>query len=264
VAGNLFSTSSSASSPSDHHALRALLLDPNRQTPPRRVPDATARPFKIRAADSHGRRSSANILLNKMYAWRGYVSNPLPEQQSLNRFTLVANDHDQTMGTMTVGFDSAADGLLADDLFRDELSALRAQGRRICEFTKLAIDPSECSKRVLASLFHVAYIYAHRIKGFDCLVIEVNPRHVRYYQRMLGFELMASERPNRRVNAPAVLLRLDFTHAHEQIDIYGGKPELASVERSLYPLAFSMAEEDGIVARLRRPHWDIDPPLTWS
>jgi len=208
--------------------------------------------FKIRAADCDGRRSSANILVRRMYAWRGYQStiSPTPTVDSDNRITLVAEDHDDTIGTMSIGFDRA-EGLFVDDVFPDEVNALRREGRRICEFTKLAVDGVVRSKRVLASLFHVAYIYAHRLKGFDCLLIEVNPRHVRYYQRMLGFRVIGPERTNRRVNAPAVLLCLDFAHAHEQIGRFGGQPEEAVVERSLYPYFFSVKEEAGIVGRLQ-------------
>jgi hypothetical protein len=127
---------------------------------------------------------------------------------------------------------------------------LRREGCTICEFTKLAMDSLVRSKRVLASLFHVAYIYAHRLKGFDSLLIEVNPRHVRYYEKMLGFKVMAFERLNARVNAPAVLMCLDFSHAHDQISRFGGNPAAADAERSLYPYFFSVREEAGIVGRL--------------
>ena len=175
---------------------------------------------------------------------------PAAAVDSNNRITLIAEDHNDTIGTMSIGFDRP-EGLFVDDLFPAEVEALRREGRRICEFTKLAVDGVVRSKRVLASLFHVAYIYAHRLKGFDCLLIEVNPRHVRYYEKMLGFKTIGPERLNRRVNAPAVLLCLDFAHAHAQIERFGGQPELGSVERSLYPYFFSIKEEAGIVGRLQ-------------
>ena len=89
---------------------------------------------------------------------------------------------------ISVGFDSPI-GLLCDELYLDEINVLRDAGRKVCEFTKLAMDSVVHSKRVLAALFHVAYIYAHRIKGFHHLLIEVNPRHVRYYEKMLGFRV---------------------------------------------------------------------------
>jgi hypothetical protein len=247
-----------AAFPSSDH-LRSILADGVASVEPEE-PQVASRLFKIRAADSHGQRSSANILIDRMYSWRGYQANPLPDAENLDRITLVASDRDVVIGTMSVGFDGP-EGLLVEDLFPKEVADLRAAGSRICEFTKLAVDVGLASKHVLASLFHVAYIYAYRIRGFDRLMIEVNPRHVRYYERVLGFQVLGPERINKRVNAPAVLLCLKFNHTQEQIGKYGGNPHLASQSRSLYPLAFSVAEEAGIVARLKRPVVHAEPPL---
>jgi hypothetical protein len=229
--------------------LRTMLLDQNAAND---VPETggSQRLFTIRAADSFGHRSSASILIDRMYATRGYRTNGLP-QPAPNRITLTACEHDEVMGTITVGFDSPS-GLNVDELFRTEVDALRRQDRQVCEFTKLAMDSLVRSKRVLASLFHVAYIYAHRVNRFQDLLIEVNPRHVRYYERMLGFVVKGPERMNPRVDAPAVLMSLDFAHAHAQIQKFGGQQHLADSERSLYPYFFSPAEEVGIVGRLRR------------
>lgn len=224
--------------------------------------------FKIRSADSSGQRSSASVLINRMYAMRGYRSTPLPDEQLPTRVTLVASEHETTIGTITIGFDSE-EGLHVDDLFAAETAALRGAGRKLCEFTKLAMDSVVRSKRVLASLFHVAYIYGHRLMGLDDLLIEVNPRHVRYYERMLGFRVRSQQRLNLRVHAPAVLMCLDFSHAHQQIERFGGKPEYSLIERSLYPYFFSVAEEAGIVGRLQRNRiedagWDDRPAPAWS
>jgi hypothetical protein len=213
---------------------------------------AQARPFCIRAADSFGQRSSASVLVSKMYAWRGYQSKSTASvERDSNRITLLASDYDTTVGTLTVGFDSSG-GLLADDLFPEELAALRQAGRSVCEFTKLAIDNAIQSKRLLASLFHIAYLFAHRINSADCLLIEVNPRHVRYYQRVLGFTVLGPERLNQRVNAPAVLLCLELSYAREQIARLAGQADAAVGERSLYPYFFSHEEEAGILGRIPR------------
>lgn len=185
-----------------------------------------------------------------MYAWRGYdCAQGSLDGRRQNRITLVATEHDSTIGTLTIGFDGA-DGLLVDDLFPDEAQRMRLDHTVLCEFTKLAVDGSVQSKSVLASMFHMAFIYAREINGCDRILIEVNPRHVRYYERMLGFVVRGSERTNLRVNAPAVLLSLDLSHARSQIDRFSGQPNLARIERSLYPYFFSHAEEHGIVHRL--------------
>ena len=231
------------------HALKSILADVHPATSV--VPDGAVarRLFTIRAADSFGQRSLASILVNRMYATRGYHTSSLLKSPDSNRITLIAGEADAVIGTITIGFDSPQ-GLLVDELFRAETDALRHAGRELCEFTKLAMDSIVKSKRVLASLFHVAYIIAHRLNDFDNLMIEVNPRHVLYYQRMLGFEVLGPERLNQRVNAPAVLLSLDLSHARREIEEFGGRQDLAAREKSLYPYFFSPGEEGGIIKRL--------------
>lgn len=236
-----------------HTPLRSLIQDSTDLDEQRG--EEVSRLFKIRSADSFGQRSSATLLINRMYARRGYRVTPLPAQQLPTRITLTASENDDTIGTITVGFDSAT-GLHVDDLFAHETDALRGAGRKICEFTKLAMDSVVRSKRVLASLFHVAYMYSYRMMGFDDLLIEVNPRHVRYYERMLGFQALGEPRLNLRVNAPAVLMRLPLSHAHAEIEKFGGHAEYGLVERSLYPYFFSIDEEASIVSRLRRTQPD--------
>ena len=213
-----------------------------------------SRLVKIRAADSDGHRSSANILIKRRYEWRGYQGASLPLDYNANRITLSATEHDETIGTITVGLDGH-EGLLAEDVFPAEVASLRDQGRNVCEFTKLAMDPIEGAKRVLSSLFHVAFIVAHRIKRCNTLVLEVNPRHVNYYKRMLGCVVLGEERLNRRVNAPAVLLWLDFSYVDEQIGKFAGTAGQEPGDRSLYPYFFSLAEETGIISRLHGCPW---------
>lgn len=216
------------------------------------LPDGAPGPrrFKIKVADQKERRGLVDSLLKSRYGWRGYQAVGLPTDPTVTKFTLAAMEEGSSIGTITVSFDSPQK-LSCDDAFGPEVDAMRREGRKLCEFTKLAVDPTTATKRVLASLFHVAYIVAHRIRGYDTLLIEVNPRHVRYYERMLGFRVIGSERLNRSVRAPAVLLTADFSYILEQVGRFGGHPELAAEERSLYPFVFSLTEEASIMARMQ-------------
>jgi hypothetical protein len=207
------------------------------------------RNFRIRAAVTRDERATASSLIRRRYAWRGYDAAALPELPCRERLTLVASAACSVVGTMTVGFDSEL-SLAVDEVFPEEVNSVRMAGRQVCEFTKLAVDEGVRSQRILAAMFHVAFIHAHRIRGCDNLLIEVNPRHVRYYERKLGFRVLSAPRLNKRIGAAAVLLSLDLWHAQEQIDKFGGKPELAANEKSLYPHSFSAAEEAGIVGCL--------------
>ena len=216
------------------------------------LPDGPSGPrrFKIKSVESEERRGMVNNLLKNRYSWRGYQQVALPTDHSVHKFTLTAVEQDATIGTITVSFDGPK-GLSTDEAFSHEVQVLRTRGLRLCEFTKLAIDPTVGTKRVLAALFHVAYIVAHRIRGYDMLLMEVNPRHVRYYERMLGCRVLAEERLNTSVNAPAVLLGVEFSYIMKMIGEFAGQPERAAGERSLYPFAFSLTEEAGILSRMQ-------------
>nr|WP_316641909.1 N-acetyltransferase [uncultured Roseateles sp.] len=154
------------------------------------------------------------------------------------------------MGTLTVRFDSEQ-GLHADEVFGLEIDALRKAGRKVCEFTKLALEGELPSQQILAALFHMAYIHAYLLRGFDILAVEVNPRHAGYYRRMLGFKVCSPERTNLRVQAPAVLLCVEFEHIRGQIARFGGRPDLVGQVRTLYPMAFAAEEEARLVHQLR-------------
>ncbi|OFA07065.1 long-chain N-acyl amino acid synthase [Duganella sp. HH101] len=204
--------------------------------------------FHIRMANSQGRREAASLLLKKMYGWRGYSVDP-NAIHAPNKITLFAETGGQTVGTMSLCLDNDEIGLPADENFRDKLDELREQQRRLCEPSKLAIDKG-VSKRVFAALIHISYIYARNIHGYTDYVIEVNPRHVMFYKRMLGFRDFGGERPCTRVGAPAVLLRLELEYMGEQIRQFGGLMEQQTTERSFYPYFFPTWDEPGITGRL--------------
>jgi hypothetical protein len=206
--------------------------------------------FHLRLANSRREREAASVLLKKMYGWRGYDVDP-HAVHGPNRITLYAEAGGSTVGTMALCLDDPALGLPADENFRHELDQLRGQGRRLCEPSRLAIDKG-ATRRVFAGLIHISYLYAHHIHGHTDYVIEVNPRHVMFYRRMLGFSDCGTQRNCSRVGAPAVLLRLDLEHMVRQIRRYGGLMEKHGDERSFYPYFFPPSDEAGITARLMR------------
>jgi hypothetical protein len=206
-------------------------------------------PFKIRVVDNSSRRMRASSLIQRRYAWRGYSASPL-ESCTPGRVTLSACVEDTTVATITASLDSA-EGLYVSRLYPDEVQNLRAEGRRLCEFTKLAVDESVRSHAVLGAIFHVANMYVLNLHRCTDVLIEVNPRHVRFYQRMLGFKRAAAERLDPQVNAPAVLLRLDLEHSAREIARLGGRRHAGDGERSFYPYFFAPDEAARIVGRLR-------------
>lgn len=215
--------------------------------PAAEVIHANASAINIRIASSAACHAAAGALIHKMYAWRGYALDS-GAANAENRMTLFAEANGALLGTMSLWFDLHG-GLPADELYRDRLDQLRRQGRRLCEPSRLAIDPG-LPKRVFAALIHVSYIHAHHLHGYSDYVIEVNPRHVAFYKRMLGFADLGGERACARVGAPAVLLRLPLEYMGEQIRQWGGRLEQGGAAKSFYPYFFAPREEAAIVGRL--------------
>jgi hypothetical protein len=206
------------------------------------------RGFKIRLAKLSGQRRDAGDMVQQRYARRGYsVPAPRPDPHVS---TFIAYDEGIPVGTVSVRLDSEQ-RLSADDLYGTEIDQLRSSGKRLCELTRLAVDRTTASKPVLAGLFHTAYLYASVIRGITHAVIEVNPRHVAFYCRALGFEAIGPERINRRVNAPAVLLCVPFSAIADGLDKYAGKPTVPGASRSLFLYGFPPRDAPGVLQRLR-------------
>lgn len=214
--------------------------------------------FTIRAADDNDKRSAARILVNRLYNERGYLTTqpPLSPKEPQHAkpepaITLVVQAKEAVVGTLSVGVDGPQ-GLLADELYRPEVQSLRDRGHKLCEFIKLGVDQIARSRRLLASLFHTAFLYAREIHDCDHVVVEVNPRHVEFYRRILGFEPIGPERNNPRVDAPAVLMCLDLGHTQAQLqNTHSGDDRAAAWIRSFYRNGFSDKEQEGIVRRMQ-------------
>ena len=146
------------------------------------------------------------MLVRRMYAGRGYQTEAAaPAADDPNRLTLAAWHGDEVVATLTVGRDSPA-GLLADALYSPELGRLRRPGRRVCEVSRLAVAPEFSSPDLLIALLQSAHRHGQQRFAASDVVIEVNPRHARYYQRVLGFQQLGGLRQCLRVDAPALLL----------------------------------------------------------
>ena len=218
----------------------------------RNANDADAGPSLALDSGFGGLHGDARELVERRYGDRGLkVARERYSSRNQDGDVLcTARDGERIVGTLSVRFDGDG-GLHADLLFKAELDEWRAEGQKLCEFGGLAMDKHALDpKRVLAQIFHLAYLHAHRRARCDRLVIEVNPRHVAFYRRCLGLVPRTPARHNPRVNAPAVLMSFEFTTAREQIALLGGRPELLATTRSLYPLFWDAGTEAAMLARL--------------
>ena len=197
------------------------------------------------------------MLVDKMYAWRKYAfAEPSYHlTHDPNRIALVIYDHEHAIATATLGLDSEI-GLLVDELYRDESETVcAAMARHLCEMTKLAVEHLVRSKRVLASLFHISLIYARHLHERDDCLIEINPRHVKFYEAMLGFESMGEAKMCRRVEcARAIAAARPRPRRHEDRPVRRALATATPESDRSIPYFFSKAEEAGILGRLESLH----------
>ena len=85
------------------------------------------------------------------------------------------------------------------------------------ELTRLAVQDSVDGKEVLAHLFRAAYRVGRVAHGATDVLIEINPRHAGFYARVFGFVRIGDEWICTRVNAPAVLMRLDVADLERRL-----------------------------------------------
>ncbi len=216
--------------------------------------------FKIRVAADQASRRRAYALAYRVYRRMGYVNeNPSelcvsPFDAYAGSFTLIAEDiHGHERGTITLVFDSHF-GLPCNEIYRDEVDAMRAGGRTLVEFTRLAIDDDTPNARALLfHLFHLSYAYARCGGGCTDMLIEVNPRHASYYKKLLRFEQVGPERPCPRVkDAPAVLLRMDFMRMEAELNGFSSGRDRSG--KRIHAYMFSADEEREVTRFLASQH----------
>jgi len=226
------------------HRLRNL-CPPHGDGPAIKELNLSNQQFKVRFAQSDTARATASMLVQKRYAWRGYQADEI--ERHPNRITLTTYLEDQIVGSLNVGYDSP-EGLLADERYRDEMDALRAEGAHLGEITKLAIDETLGNKQVLAGMINIAYLYGviHRVTD---AVIEVTPRHRPFYERMLAFKQIGGERFYASSNTEVVLLHIKMDEIKKRIEVVGGKGSEVK-DRSVYPYFFPAGDQERILERL--------------
>jgi hypothetical protein len=179
-------------------------------------------PVRASIARSRYKLRAAARLVQQRYAWRGYfvtANDVSPARDKGSAVTLIAETGGAAVGTMTLGLDGPG-GLLAEECYPEKVSAVRSEGRRVCELGRLALTERADTRMVLAALFGLAYNVAKALQDVTDVFIEVNPRHVVFYRRVFGFVVDAGERLCERVQAPAVLLRASVDDVEARLQTY--------------------------------------------
>lgn len=121
---------------------------------------------------------------------------------------LVAVLDGAVVGTNSLTLDGPR-GLHVDEDFKAECDAIRAEGRRVAGSWRIATRAALRSEtRVVMALIQ-ATVDLLRDKGVETGVFTFNPRHERFYQRLLNMQTVARHEGSVHglQNAPAVFMR---------------------------------------------------------
>jgi len=207
--------------------------------------------FSVRVASSLEDRLAAWRLAYDVYRGKEYAA---PDPQELwysvhdalpETVTVLVERSGELIGAVTVIPDSPL-GLPADRVFPAETSALRQSGGVLAEAVSLVQGGvgERAGMVVAARLCEFTCLVAERLLGASDLVITVNPRHERYYRRVMLFERRGEEVPCDKVSgALAVFLTLNF----KDMDLYVRTADLIGGPRTIYR-RFMKPEEAAEVA----------------
>ena len=163
-------------------------------------------------------------LITRMYTSRGLSSYVHSHELDTARSTIIACRRAEVVGTLSLGLDNGQ-GLMAEVLYPEEIASVRQGGGRVCEITRLAMDPKSGSQDALAGMVQILYVLITMVHDMTDIFIEVHPRHAGFYQHLLGYRIVGPQRICPRVNAPAVLLHLQRHRLDALIGHFADNPE---------------------------------------
>ena len=199
------------------------MISKDSATARRGAPGGKRRPRDPAGAD-RAELESAYELVYHIYRSRDYIpANPSGLRLTIfNAFpssvTFVGVVHDEVIATVSLIPDTPI-GLPMDEIYRDEVQALRDAGRRLIEVTMLA-DRRLSVRRSLAmvlALMKLVFDYAAlSLKATD-LCITVNPHHDKFYDEYLLFSPLGGLRAYPSVSGnPSIARRQDLERVEEE------------------------------------------------
>jgi hypothetical protein len=196
-------------------------------------------PFQLRYK-AYGEAS--NMMCAHTYAWHN--DKKLPYQGSPNALSVAIEFDNSPVASATLVFDGTDCGLAAESVFPQEIEELRSKhGHNLCEITSFALSKARRSRRVIAGLLHVMYLYARQAKQMEGMLAVTRLHHVGIYEGLLGFKRLA-QRDN------MVLVFIPFDVMRTRIRQFGGKPEIEQESAGIYKFFFQAKDEPGLLYRV--------------
>jgi hypothetical protein len=177
----------------------------------------------LKIAETQNELEQAFALVYREYLREGYIKDRKKSGLHFNIHHILPETavfilkSSTVISTLTHILDSKLFGLPMDYLYCKELKPLRNANRKLVELSSLATSREACGQNLFLYLFREAYWYA-RERNVDDFCIMVNPKHVKFYEKILFFEEIGPEKYYPKVGAPAVALRLNLEEFDKKLE----------------------------------------------
>jgi hypothetical protein len=176
-----------------------------------------ARDIVVKVAARRAEFEAAYRLVATNYRASGYEphdSKPIrftPYHALPDTITFVAKHHRRVLATLSLVPDNHLLGLPLEEIFPEEIAALRQGGARVAEVTSFAATDMSLREFSQVFLALIRLMKQHHVRhGGDTWVITVNPKHRTFYTKALGYVPLGPCRPHPKVQgAPAEAYVLD-------------------------------------------------------
>lgn len=175
-------------------------------------------------------------LIKRVYTKSGYVSDDSKESKfrpyilSSGTGIFKGSYNETTFATISIIKDSSI-GLPMDDLYQEELSIFRKEGKKIAEVSQFAVDTDllkmldtgfSLTKQLSVSHNLFSLVLNHATENdLDYLCIAINPKHDFFY-KTLGFEEIGGLKYYASVNnAPALARALNLKKSNPSLWLKG-------------------------------------------
>ncbi|PCJ51678.1 MAG: hypothetical protein COA79_25685 [Planctomycetota bacterium] len=192
------------------------------------------------------------------YLQKGYIEKNETQEYTIQQdaddetvIFLVKDKNNIPVGTVSLVMNKYS-ALPAQSEFMNEVKQLESKYPYIAEVSRLAIDKTQKkTQEILCMLFNYLAIYAYHVKGNQCLICQVLPRHALYYQKLLRFSKIGKTGHCRSVkNIPAALQYLPLKIYQEEINTKKINLKNSKNNMSLYSKFIPLIYEKEIAQRL--------------
>ncbi len=177
----------------------------------------------VKLAETKDEFEAAFRIIHDSYVEQGYMK-PDPSGLKVTKYNalpgtlvIIAREDRQIVATISLVMDSLL-GLPSENIFPDEIKAIRQGSLKMAEVAGLAISSMCRNKNVTMNLYHIMIAFAE-FCGVTELIISVNPHHVKFYRDVCMFEVASDVRMYKNLDgdAPAVLLRNRFPENKKEL-----------------------------------------------